>query len=252
MNRLFYAEEVSAKLRLDQLLVLRGLSPSREKAQRAIMAGLVYVSGQKADKAGKTVAPDAEVEVRGGDKFVGRGGLKLEAALDGFQIEVAGKVGLDVGASTGGFTDCLLQRGAVRVHAFDVGHGQLDWKLRQDPRVKVREGFNARYMVVDDLGERAGIAVADVSFISLTLILPPIFSVVEPDADVVVLIKPQFELVPAKVGKGGVVKEESYRLEAVDKIRQFVETSGHIWSGSLESPVPGREGNVEYLAHLKP
>lgn len=240
-----------SKLRLDQLLVLRGLSPSREKAQRAIMAGTVYVEGQKADKPGRTVGADAIVEVKGSDKFVGRGGLKLEAALEGFGLDVTGRVGLDVGASTGGFTDCLLQRGASRVHAFDVGHGQLDWKLRQDVRVKVHEGFNARHLMREDIGESVGIAVADVSFISLTLILPPIFAVLEEPADAVVLIKPQFELTPAQVGRGGVVKDEAARAEAVAKIQTFVEMAGHGWMGVLESPVPGREGNIEFLAHLR-
>ncbi|CAN5594888.1 TlyA family rRNA (cytidine-2'-O)-methyltransferase [soil metagenome] len=241
-----------AKLRLDVLLVEKGLSPSREKAQRAIMAGLVSVDGQRAAKAGQTVKDDALIEIRGGDKYVGRGGLKLEGALDYFQIDPSGRTCLDLGASTGGFTDCLLQRGAARVYAFDVGHGQLDWKLRNDPRVIVREGVNARHLQPADLPDVATICVADVSFISLTLILPAAFALLDPAADMVLLIKPQFELVPSKVGKGGVVRDPAFHQEAVDKIRLFSESTGHRWMGCIPSPITGREGNIEFLAHLKP
>lgn len=240
------------KMRLDQLLVIRGLSPSREKAQRSIMAGQVLLGGQKAEKPGTKVSDDAVVELLEGDKYVGRGGLKLEAALEHFQIPVEGRTALDIGASTGGFTDCLLQRGAASVHATDVGHGQIDWKLRNDPRVTVREGVNARFLTTEDTGGPVEICVADVSFISLTLILPSAFALLAPTADMVVLIKPQFELTPDKVGKGGVVRDEAFRQEAVEKIRQFVEAAGHRWLGVIESPITGREGNVEFLAHLKP
>lgn len=244
--------EMPGKTRLDLTLVARGLSPSREKAQRAIMAGLVYVAGQKAEKAGQQVAEDAEIELRGGDKYVGRGGLKLEGALDHFHIPVEGRVGLDVGASTGGFTDCLLQRGATKVYAIDVGHGQLDWKLRNDPRVIVREGVNARHLTAADLGESVSLCVADVSFISLTLILPALFALLAADADMVMLIKPQFELTPDKVGRGGVVREPAYHEEAVTRIRSFVEAAGRQWLGVIPSPIKGREGNTEFLAYLKP
>jgi 23S rRNA (cytidine1920-2'-O)/16S rRNA (cytidine1409-2'-O)-methyltransferase len=243
---------MSAKMRLDQLLVLRGLVPSREKAQRSIMAGQVLLGGQKVEKPGTRVAEDAVVELLAGDKYVGRGGLKLEAALDRFAIDVTGRTGLDIGASTGGFTDCLLQRGAAHVHAIDVGHGQIDWKLRSDPRVTVREGVNARFLTAGDTGGPVEICVADVSFISLTLILPAAFALLTPTADMVVLIKPQFELTPDKVGKGGVVREAAFRDEAVEKIRHFVESAGHRWRGVIESPITGREGNVEFLAHLQP
>lgn len=243
---------MSAKSRLDQLLVTRGLCPSREKAQRAIMAGQVLVGGQKADKPGRTVADDVVVELLAGDKYVGRGGLKLEGALDHFQISVEGRKGLDIGASTGGFTDCLLQRGAAGVFAIDVGHGQIDWKLRNDPRVTVREGVNARFLTAEDTGGLVDICVADVSFISLTLILPAAFALLSPTADMVVLIKPQFELTPDKVGKGGVVRDPAFRDEAVEKIRRFVEAAGRRWESLIESPITGREGNVEYLAHLRP
>ncbi len=239
-------------MRLDQLLVTRGLCPSREKAQRSIMAGQVLVGGQKAEKPGTRVADDAVVELLAGDKYVGRGGLKLEAALDHFQIPVAGRTALDIGASTGGFTDCLLQRGAAGVHAIDVGHGQIDWRLRNDPRVTVREGVNARFLTAEDTGGLVDICVADVSFISLTLILPAAFALLMPASDMVVLIKPQFELTPDKVGKGGVVRDPAFRGEAVEKIHRFVEASGHRWQGVIESPITGREGNVEFLAHLQP
>lgn len=214
------------------------------------MAGLVYVAGQKAAKAGQQVPQDAEIEVRGGEKYVGRGGLKLEGALDFFRVDPTGRVAVDVGASTGGFTDCLLQRGALRVHALDVGHGQLDWSLRNDPRVKVYEGFNARNLKAEDLGELVDLAVADVSFISLTLILPALFALLAPPGDMIVLIKPQFELSAAKVGRGGVVRESQYHDEAVARIRDFVAEHGKCWHGVTTSPIKGREGNVEFLAHL--
>jgi len=242
---------VAVKSRIDQLLVVRGLCTSREKAQRAIMAGRVTVGGQKVDKPGLQVPEDAHVEVHGGEKYVGRGGLKLEAALDHFQISPDGKVCLDIGASTGGFTDCLLQRGAARVYAIDVGRGQLDWRLRNDPRVIVREGVNARYLTAADIGESAQICVADVSFISLALILPAAFALLRHAADMIVLIKPQFELSPGKVGRGGVVRDPAFRVEAVEKIQRFVEEQGKRWLGVIESPLPGREGNIEFLAHLR-
>lgn len=243
---------MSARIRLDQLLVARGLCPSREKARRAIMAGQVTVGGQRADKPGQQIADDVKVELLGGEKYVGRGGLKLEGALAHFAIPVEGRVGLDIGASTGGFTDCLLQRGAARVHAVDVGRGQLDWKLRNDPRVIVKEGVNARHLAFDDVGERVDVCVADVSFISLTLILPAAFALLAENADMIALIKPQFELSPSQVGKGGVVREERFRAGAVEKIRRFVASQGWRWLGVIESPIKGREGNVEFLAHLKP
>jgi 23S rRNA (cytidine1920-2'-O)/16S rRNA (cytidine1409-2'-O)-methyltransferase len=241
-----------SKVRLDVLLVEKGLSPSRDKAQRAIMAGQVFVDGQRAAKASMSVTGESVIEFQGGEKYVGRGGLKMEGALEHFQIDPTGRVCLDLGASTGGFTDCLLQRGAAKVYAFDVGHGQLDWKLRNDPRVVVREGVNARNLQPSDLEDVASICVADVSFISLTLILPAAFALLDPAADMVLLIKPQFELVPSKVGKGGVVRDPAFHQEAVDKIRDFAESTGHRWMGCIPSPITGREGNIEFLAHLKP
>ena len=216
------------------------------------MAAQVLVDGQPAPKPGTMIAPDAKLEVVAKEKFVGRGGYKIEAGLDAFAIDVAGRVCADIGASTGGFTDCLLQRGAAKVFALDVGHGQLDWRLRQDPRVVVREGVNARYLQPGDLDPAPTLAVADVSFISLTLIFPAIFALLPPEADMVVLIKPQFELSKADVGRGGIVREEATRLRAVEKIHSFIKNSGHRWAGSITSPITGRDGNVEYLAHLKP
>lgn len=196
--------------------------------------------------------PKAVFDVKAGEKFVGRGGLKLEEALKEFSIVVQDRVALDVGASTGGFTDCLLQAGAAKVHAIDVGKGQLDWKLRQDPRVIVKEGLNARYLVGEDIGELVDICVADVSFISLTLILSAVFALLKSDADMITLIKPQFELTPDKVGRGGVVRETRYHEEAVERIRAFVAAAGHRWMGVIPSPIKGREGNIEFLAHIKP
>lgn len=238
--------------RLDVVLVGRGFFPTREKARRAVMAGIVFVGGQKASKPGTPTPHDADISVTAAEKYVGRGGHKLEAALDAFSVDPSGRACLDIGASTGGFTDCLLQRGARRVHAIDVGHGQLDWRIRDDPRVAVREGLNARNLRADDIGETVDLAVADVSFISLTLILPPAFALLRDSGDMIVLIKPQFELTAREVGRGGVVRDPEARLRARDRVAEFVETSGHHWVGCIDSPLPGREGNVEFLAHLRP
>lgn len=237
--------------RLDLLLVGRGLFDSREKARRAVMAGLVSVDGQKAAKPGTPTPRDACITLAERDRYVGRGGHKLEAALDTFAVNPAGKVCLDLGASTGGFTDCLLQRGAEKVFAIDVGHGQIHWRLREDPRVVVHEGINARHLTRDQLGGQSfDLAVADVSFISLTLILPPAFDLLVANAEMIVLIKPQFELSASEVGRGGVVRDEASRQKAAEKIRDFVVASGHRWLGLMDSPLPGREGNIEFLAHL--
>jgi 23S rRNA (cytidine1920-2'-O)/16S rRNA (cytidine1409-2'-O)-methyltransferase len=242
---------MTSKTRIDQLLVIKGFCESREQAQRAIMAGRVIVAGQKADKPSLLVSGDAAIEVSGSDKYVGRGGFKLEAALEHFRVPVKGKTCLDVGSSTGGFTDCLLQRGVAKVYAIDVGRGQIDWKLRNDPRVIVREGINARYLRAADIGEKVEIGVADVSFISLTLILPAVFALLPSAADMIVLIKPQFELSPGKVGRGGVVRDFSLHAEAIEKIRKFVGGQAKDWVGVMESPLRGREGNIEFLAHIR-
>ncbi|MGH8048665.1 MAG: TlyA family RNA methyltransferase [Chthoniobacterales bacterium] len=240
------------KLRLDALLMARGLFDSREKAQRALMAGTVEVNGRRDAKPGDRVRADVEVIILASEKYVSRGGLKLEAALDIFAVDPAGRVCLDIGASTGGFTDCLLQRGAVKVHALDVGHGQMHWKIRSDARVVAKEGINCRNLSYDDVGERVWLAVADVSFISLTLILPPAFELLEPEGSMIVLIKPQFELSREAVGRGGIVSDPASHQAAVEKIRAFVETAGRRWLGFIESPILGMTGNREFLAWLRP
>jgi 23S rRNA (cytidine1920-2'-O)/16S rRNA (cytidine1409-2'-O)-methyltransferase len=240
------------KPRLDQLLVARGLYESREKAQRAIMAGDVRVGGHVVDKAGTKVADDAAIEVKAPERYVGRGGFKMEAALREFQLDPAGWTCLDVGASTGGFTDCLLQHGATKVWAIDVGHDQLAWKIRSDPRVEVREGLNARYLSSDEIPELFELIVIDVSFISLTLILPPTVSLLKRGGVIVPLIKPQFELRREQVAKGGVVKEPALHTEAIERVRSFVakHLPGLEWRACIESPLKGGEGNTEFLACL--
>ncbi len=243
---------MSGKSRLDVALVERGLLVSREKARRAIMAGEVFVDGHASTKPGTLVAADALLTLAARERYVGRGGLKLEGALEAFGIRPAGRLCLDVGASTGGFTDCLLQHGAAHVIAVDVGHGQLDWSIRTDPRVTVREGVNARHLQPGDLSGTPSLAVADVSFISLTLILPAVFELLTPDFDMVVLIKPQFELARDEVSRGGVVRDEALRLKAVDRIRACIDGLGRTWAGLRESPITGRDGNIEYLAHIRP
>ncbi|MDP0489656.1 MAG: TlyA family RNA methyltransferase [Verrucomicrobiota bacterium JB023] len=236
-----------SKERVDVLLVARGLCDSREMAKRLVMAGEVMVGTERVTKASVKVPADAELSVKEKPKFVGRGGFKLEGALEHFGIDVTGWTCLDTGSSTGGFTDCLLQRGAAKVHAVDVGTNQLVYKLRMDPRVIVKEKFNSRGLTVKDLGERVNIAVLDLSFISLTKVLPAVFGVLEEGGMVVALIKPQFELSKEEVGKGGIVRSGPLRQKAVHKIRDFVEASGRRWRGEMESPIQGTDGNVEYL-----
>ena len=235
------------KERVDSLLVSRGLCESREIAKRLVMAGEVFLGTERVSKASTKVPVDGDLSVRERPKFVGRGGLKLEGALEQFGIEVTDFVCLDTGSSTGGFTDCLLQRGAARVHAVDVGTNQLVYKLRTDPRVIVKEKFNSRNLTVADLGESVDIAVLDLSFISMTKVLPAVFSVLKEEGQVVALIKPQFELSRDEVSKGGIVREPELRQKAVDKIRGFVEESGREWRGVIESPIQGMDGNVEFL-----
>ena len=239
------------KQRLDLLLVERGLAESRERAQRAIMAGGVLVNGQRMDKPGSKVGLDAVVTVAVADKYVGRGGHKMEGALTAFAIRPEGWVCLDVGASTGGFTDCLLQHGAARVYAVDVGHSQLDWKIRSEPRVVVHERVNCRYLSESEVPELVDLLVSDVSFISLTLILPAALARVRPGGMAVVLIKPQFELRREEVGRGGVVRDALLHTRAVERIRDWVATQpGLEWRGVIESPIRGGDGNVEFLAWI--
>jgi 23S rRNA (cytidine1920-2'-O)/16S rRNA (cytidine1409-2'-O)-methyltransferase len=240
------------RIRIDKFLVDHGYFISRERAQRSILAGHVLVEEHVVDKPGTLVKTNSVVRVVAEEKYVGRGGNKLEAALDHFGISTIDLVCLDVGASTGGFTDCLLQRGAKKVIAVDVGHNQLAWKIRSDIRVEVREGLNARMLSPQLLGTLVQLAVVDVSFISLTLILPPIFACVETGGVAIALIKPQFELQPNQVGKGGVVREEELRMRSVSKIHRFVIDQLHRdWLGFIESPITGAKGNREYLACLR-
>ena len=241
-----------AKERLDVLLVQRGLCASREKAQRLIMAGAVFSGGTRMEKASQTLAGDTPLEVREADRYVGRGGHKLEGALRHFAIDPTGLTCLDVGASTGGFTDCLLQHGAAKVYALDVGHGQLDWKIRSDPRVAVMEHCNARHLQAAEFPEKVDLIVADVSFISLTLVLPPVAEVLTDGGMIVALIKPQFELSRSEVGSGGIVRDDAARARAVDKIRDFAASLGWTWGGVVDSPIAGTDGNREFLCLLKP
>lgn len=237
--------------RLDRLLVARGLAPSRERAQALIMAGAVRVDGRPSGKPGTLVGPEAQVEIVGADHpFVGRGGVKLDGALNALRVDVQGRTALDIGASTGGFTDCLLKRGAARVYALDVGRGLLDWSLRQDPRVVPLEGKNARYLVPGDLPGRVDVAVADVSFISLRLILAPLPPVLEPGADVVALVKPQFEVGKGEVGKGGIVRDPGKHLSALRSVVSAASALGFGVRGACPSPITGAEGNREFFLHL--
>jgi 23S rRNA (cytidine1920-2'-O)/16S rRNA (cytidine1409-2'-O)-methyltransferase len=239
------------KLRLDQLLVGKGLFASREQAQRAIMAGDVMIGTRIAAKSSELLDESAAVTVKPAQKYVGRGGLKLEAALDHFNIDVAGKTALDIGASTGGFTDCILQRGAERVYAVDVGHGQLDWKIRNDPRVIVLEKVNARSLSHEHIPEPVDLCVIDVSFISLTLILPNAFELVAANGMILALIKPQFELRRCEVGKGGIVRDPALHQTAQDKIVAFVTGLGHVVRGIVPSAIKGADGNQEFFACMR-
>ena len=240
------------KERLDVLLVKKNLAESREKAKAIIMSGIVYVDGQKEDKAGSTFEETAQVEVRGSTlKYVSRGGLKLEKAMTHFGATLDGKVCMDVGASTGGFTDCMLQNGACKVYAVDVGHGQLDWKLRNDPRVVCMERTNIRYVTPEDLQEPPSFISIDVAFISLTKVLEPVKNVMTEDGQVVCLIKPQFEAGREKVGKKGVVRDKSVHLEVIEMVILYAQSLGFEIKNLEFSPIKGPEGNIEYLLHLQ-
>ncbi|MCI8404526.1 MAG: TlyA family RNA methyltransferase [Clostridia bacterium] len=242
-----------AKIRLDALLVKNGLTQSRERAKAIIMAGQVYIDNQKCDKAGQMVDEDtAKPEVRGETlKYVSRGGLKLEKAMREFPITLEGKITMDIGASTGGFTDCMLQNGAVRVFAVDVGYGQFAWKLRQDERVVNMERTNIRHVTPEDIGCEIDFASIDVSFISLTLVLPVAKTLLGADGEIVALIKPQFEAGRGQVGKKGVVKDEKVHFEVIKKVLDFARSIDLHAAGLSFSPIKGPEGNIEYLAHLK-
>lgn len=247
--------EAALKARLDRLLVDRGLAPSRERAQALILAGKVLVNDQKLDKAGAQVVLDASIRLLGEDlRYVGRGGLKLERALEHWQLELEGKVCLDVGASTGGFTDCLLQHGAARVIAIDTGYGQMEFNLRQNPRVRLHEKTNARYLTGNVIGESVDLIVIDVAFISATLVLPPVVSAAFPPSrderrgrQVIVLVKPQFEVGREFVGKGGIVRDEAAQLGSVEKLKKCLLELGAERTEAIESPILGAEGNREFL-----
>ena len=240
------------KKRLDILLVEKGLAESREKAKTIIMSGIVYVDGEREDKAGSTFPEEADIEVRGKTlRYVSRGGLKLEKAMTSFPIELNGKVCMDVGASTGGFTDCMLQNGAVKVYSVDVGHGQLAWSLRNDPRVVCMEKTNIRYVKPEDIEEPVSFASVDVSFISLSKVLPPLRELMTEDAECVCLIKPQFEAGREKVGKKGVVREKSTHIEVIENVLEFTKNSGFEVLGLDYSPIKGPEGNIEYLMYIR-
>lgn len=240
------------KERLDVLMVQRNLAESREKAKALIMSGIVYVNGQKEDKAGTSFEETVQIEVRGSTlKYVSRGGLKLEKAMSRFGVQLAGKVCMDVGASTGGFTDCMLQNGAVKVYAVDVGHGQLAWKLRNDDRVICMEKTNIRYVTPEDIGDRIEFSSIDVSFISLTKVLGPVKQLLTDNGQVVCLIKPQFEAGREKVGKKGVVREKSVHLEVIEMVSDYAQSIGFGILGLEFSPIKGPEGNIEYLLYLQ-
>ena len=243
------------KIRLDKLLLERGLTSSRERAQALILAGKVLVGGQKIEKAGAAVNAGADIRLLGEDlKYVGRGGLKLEKALEHWHIDVTSKVCLDVGASTGGFTDCLLQHGALRVIAVDTGHGQIDFRLRQDARVRLLEKTNARYLTRDQIGEVVDFVAVDVSFISATLVLPAVIAAAFPGSaaerrgrEIVVLVKPQFEVGREQVGKGGIVRDEAAQTGSVEKVRLALLAQNCTHTDVIESPILGAEGNREFL-----
>ena len=239
------------KERLDVVLVDRGLAPSREKAKTMIMEGNVFVKGNREDKAGTKIDVDAPIEIHGQQlKYVSRGGLKLEKAMTHFNISLENKVCMDIGASTGGFTDCMLQNGATKVFSVDVGYGQFAWKLRQDPRVVCMEKTNIRYVTVDDIGEQLDFASVDVSFISLTKVLGPAKALLKDDAEMVCLIKPQFEAGREKVGKKGVVRDPAVHKEVINTVIDFVREIGFYVLHLEFSPIKGPEGNIEYLIHI--
>jgi len=238
--------------RIDKLLVDRGLAPSRTKAQAMVMAGIVLVDDQRVEKPSEQHSPQANIRIKGAEdpttRYVGRGGLKLEGALRSFRLDVTGMNVLDVGASTGGFTDCLLQNGATKVWAVDVGHNQIDWKLRTDPRVEVREGVNARYLQPSDFPVKFDLVVMDVSFISVKLVLPAIVPLLKDDGRIITLIKPQFEVGRGQVGSGGIVRDEEQHRRVVAEVNALAESIGLHLVNVIDSPILGAEGNKEFLA----
>lgn len=241
---------MKSKQRLDSLLVERRLAESREKAQALVLAGSVRVDGQPVNKSGRLTDPESRIEVKEPLKYVSRGGLKLEAALTQFAISVRGRVCMDVGTSTGGFTDCLLQHGAARVHAVDTGAGQIDWKLRSDSRVVLHESVNARYLAFAEIGEMVDVIACDVSFISVTLLVQPLAALLAPDGDWIILIKPQFEVGRERVGKGGIVRDSADHALACNKVTRALRQAGFT-TRIIDSPILGAEGNREFLMHAR-
>lgn len=240
------------KERIDKILVDRGLVQGRDRAKAVIMEGKVSVNGIKVIKAGTMIDTDSDIDLKGsGQPYVSRGGLKLEAALDHFRIDPAGMTVMDVGSSTGGFTDCMLKRGAGRVYCIDVGYGQLAWSLRTDPRVTVIERANIRHLEKDRISDSVDIASIDLSFISLTKVLTKIKEFLRADGEIVALVKPQFEVGRADVGKGGIVRDEGKRISAVNSVRGFAEENGFIIIGEFKSPVAGQKGNIEYFLYMR-
>ncbi len=240
------------KIRIDKLLVERGLAPSRERAQAMILAGRVLVDGQKIEKAGTPVEAGAVIRLLGEEqRYVSRGGLKLEKALEHWKLDVKGRICMDIGASTGGFTDCLLQHGAARVIAVDTGYGQIDARLRQDPRVRMLEKTNARYLKPEQVGEAVTVLTMDVSFISATLVLPAVLAACARPLDAIVLMKPQFEVGRGLVGKGGIVRDEKAQQSAVQKVRDAALALGASFTDVVESPILGAEGNREFLLYAR-
>ena len=238
--------------RLDKVIKERGLIRSRSRAQRMIAAGRISVDGKIVLRPGHSIDPEAQIEIVSREQFVSRGGEKLEAALDQFRIDPKGRICLDIGSSTGGFTDCLLQHGAERVHSVDVGHDQLDMRLRNHPRVIVHEGINARYLVPQDIGESVDLVTIDVSFISLKLILPPLTDILVPNGEIIALVKPQFEVGKDRLPSDGVVKNDADRTAVLDDVRAFIEAETP-WNVIVDmiSPIQGEKGNVEFLIHLR-
>ncbi len=243
---------MNKKERLDVLLVEKGLYDSREKAKRAIMAGIVFVDGQKIDKAGTAISKCAKIFLKANDcPYVGRGGLKLDKAIDYFKIKLKGSIAMDIGASTGGFTDCILQKGAEKVYALDVGYGQLDWKLRNDPRVINLEKTNIRYVSTENIKDVMDFISIDVSFISLTLVLPVTIKLLKENGVIICLVKPQFEAGRQQVGKNGIVKDKKIHMEVLERITSFSKELGFSVRGLTYSPVKGAKGNIEYLLYLE-
>ena len=240
------------KIRLDELLVKNGLFESRTRAQASIIAGLILADNQKVEKPGIKIDETAEIRVLGDAcPYVSRGGLKLKGAIDAFKVDVNGLVAADIGAGTGGFTDCLLKLGVKKVFAIDVGYGQIDWKLRNDKRVVIIERKNARDLTLNDLGEKVGLVVMDVSFISILKILPAVLNVLRQGGDVVTLVKPQFEAGRDEVPKGGVIRNKNVHIKVLDTVKAGAEGLGYEYLGSTNSPITGKDGNIEFFMHLR-